>query len=59
MCHTIIDMGHHQPSTPIKTDNTTTLGVVTNTIKRKRTKAMNTRFHWVRDRMGQNQIKVY
>ena len=57
--HVLKDTGNPQPPAPIKTGNTTALGVVTDTIKRKRTKAMDTRFHWVRNRMGQNQIKVY
>ena len=46
-------MGHHQPPTSIKTDNTTTLGDVTNTIKRKRTKSIDMIFYWVRDQMNQ------
>ena len=37
MRNILLDMGHSQPPTPIKTDNRTALGVVTNTIKRKRT----------------------
>ena len=50
------DMNHPQPPTPIKTDNTTSLGVITNTIKRKNTKDMDMRFHWVSDRMNQKKI---
>ena len=38
--NTLHDMNRPQPPTPIKTDNTTTLGVITNTTKRKRTKAI-------------------
>ena len=57
--NTLHDMNHPQPPTPIKTDNTTALGVITNTIKRKRTKAMDMRFHWVSDRMNQKQLRVY
>ena len=38
--NTLHDMNHPQPPTPIKTDNTTALGVLTNTTKRKRTKAI-------------------
>eukprot|EP00804_Cyclotella_cryptica_P003815 CCRYP_018931-RD/>CCRYP_018931-RD protein AED:0.34 eAED:0.34 QI:0/-1/0/1/-1/0/1/0/60 len=40
-------MGHPQPPTPIQTDNSNALGVVTNTIQPKRTKAMDMRFHWL------------
>ena len=30
--HTLIEMGHPQPPTPVQTDNTTAMGVVNNTI---------------------------
>ena len=43
-------MGRLLPPTQIKTNNTTVLGVVTNTITRNRTKAMDMRFHWLTDR---------
>ena len=52
-------MNHPQPPTPIKTDNTTTLGVITNTIKRKHAKAMNMCFHLASNRMNQKQLYVY
>ena len=41
----LIDSGHAQPLTPNKIVNVTASGVVTNIIKRKRTKAMDMRFH--------------
>ena len=44
------EMGHPQSKTSMQTDNTTALGVVTNTVQPKRTKAMDMRFHWLRDR---------
>ena len=47
---TLEEMGHKQPSTPMQTDSTTALGVVPNKIQPKRTKAMDMRFHWLRDR---------
>ena len=43
--NTLISMGRSQSPTPIKTDNTTALGVVTNTIKRKRTKSIDMIFY--------------
>jgi hypothetical protein len=52
-------MGHKQPPTPIQTDNSTALGVVTNNIQPRRTKAMDMRFHWLRDRTTQRQFKYY
>ena len=57
--HTLIEMGHPQPSTPVQTDNTTALGVVKNTIAPRRTKAMDMRFHWLRDRIQQRQSRHY
>jgi hypothetical protein len=39
-------MGHKQPKTPIKTDNSTTFGAVNNNIQPRGTKAMDMRFHW-------------
>ena len=37
-CHSLETMGHKHPPTPIKTDNTTALGFVTNNIASKRLK---------------------
>jgi hypothetical protein len=50
------EMGHKQPATPIQTDNSTALGVVTNNIQPRRTKAMDMRFHWLRCRDSQGQF---
>ena len=53
------EMGHKQPPTPMQTDITTALGVITNTINHKRTKAMDMRFHWLRCRARQKQFRTY
>ncbi len=52
-------MGHPQPKTPIQTDNSMGEGVINNKIQPKRTKAMNMRFHWLRDREAQGQFRIY
>ncbi len=52
------EMGHPQPCTPIQTNNTTAEGVINNKIQPKRTKAMDMRFHWLRGRKAQRQIKI-
>jgi hypothetical protein len=52
-------MGHHQPRTPIQTNNTTAEGVIKNKIQPKRTKAMDMRFHWLRNRKAQGQFCIY
>ena len=52
-------LGHLQPPTPLKTDNSTALGFVKNNIHQKRSKSWDMRFHWLRDRMTRQQINVY
>jgi hypothetical protein len=53
------EMGHQQPRTPIQTDNSTALGVVTNNIQPRRTKSMDMRFYWLRCRDAQGQFRYY
>jgi hypothetical protein len=50
-------IGQKQPHTPILTDNTTAKGIINNKIQPKRTKAMDMRFHWLRDCEAQGQFK--
>jgi hypothetical protein len=52
-------MGHAQPQTPIQTDNMTAEGVINNKIQPKRTKAMDMKFHWLRNQEAQGQLKIY
>ena len=52
-------MGHKQPPTPMQTNNTTALGVVTNTIVSKRLKFMDMKLHWLRCRIAQKQFDHY
>ena len=53
------EMGHAQPPTPIQTDNMTAEGVVNSKVQPKRTKAMDMRFHWLRDRETLRQFRFY
>jgi hypothetical protein len=53
------EMKHPQPKTPIQTNNTTAEGVINNKIQLKQTKAMDTRFHWLRDREAQGQFRIH
>jgi len=52
-------MGHPQPATPLKTDNSTASGILNNTMKQKRSKAIDVRFYWLRDRAKQGQFYIY
>ena len=56
MIITLEEMGHQQPMISMQIDNTATLGAVTNNIQPQRTKAMDMRFHWLRDREAQQQF---
>jgi hypothetical protein len=59
-CRTLLyELGHKQPPTPIKTNNSTALGIVTNNILPRRTKAMDMRFWWLRDHDKQDQFRYY
>ena len=53
------ELGHKQPATPLKTDNSTAQGIINNTMKQKRSKAMDMRFYWLRDRILQRQFHIY
>ena len=52
-------MGHPQPPTPMQTDNSTAEGVINSKVQPKRTKAMDMRFHWLRDRETLQQFRFY
>ena len=56
---TLTEMGHKQPRTPMQVDNSTAVGVANSNIQPRRTKAMDMRFHWLRDRKSQNQFRYY
>jgi len=56
---TLLEMGHEQPPTPIQADNITADGLLNETIKEKRTKAIDIRFYWVIDRIKQNHFRVF
>jgi hypothetical protein len=56
---TLTELGHTQPPTPLRTDNSTAFGILNETIKQKRSKAMDMRYHWLTDRVRQKQFDVY
>jgi hypothetical protein len=56
---TLEELWHNQPPTPMETDNTTATGYSNGTIKQKRTKAMDMRSYWIKDRVKQGQFNVY
>ena len=55
---TLTEMGHPQPPTPIHVDNTTAVGIVNDTIKRQRSRAMNMRYFWLLCQEAQKILTV-
>ena len=53
------EIGHKQPPTPLQTDNAMAEAVINGKVQPKRTKAMDMRFHWLRDRERQQQFRIY
>ena len=56
---TLEEMGHPQPPTPMKVDNAAAVGFANNSIKPRRSKAIDMRFHWIANRVKQGQFVVY
>jgi hypothetical protein len=44
--------------TPVATDNTTAVGIANDTIQQRRSKAIDIRFYWVRDRVAQKHFII-
>jgi hypothetical protein len=55
----LAELGHQQPATPLRTDNSTAFGILNETIKQKSSNAMDMRYHWITDRIPQKQFNVY
>ena len=55
---TLEEMGHPQPPTPVQVDKSTALGIVTGIIKKRKSKAMDMRLYFIRDRSNQDQLNI-
>ena len=53
------EMGHKNPPTPLKTDNSMAEAVVKGRIQPNQTKAMDMHSHWLRERECQEQFRIY
>jgi hypothetical protein len=56
---TLTELGQPQPPAPMKVDNTTEEGFANDTMKQKKSKAMDMRWHWLKCRARQGQFLVY
>jgi hypothetical protein len=59
MRHTLKELGHPQPPTPMQTDNKTAKDLLTNKIMPKALKVMDMRFHWLQCGNAQGQFRYY
>jgi hypothetical protein len=56
---TLTELGWKQSGpTPVTTDNSTACGIANDTIKQRRSKAIDMRYYWVRDRVAQKHFTV-
>ena len=53
------DLGHPQGPTTLRTDSSTAQGILQGTMKQKKSKAMDMRYHWLKDRVGQGQLLIH
>jgi hypothetical protein len=51
---TLTELGHTHPPMPLRTDNSTAYGIINETIKQKRSKAMDMRYHWPQPPVSHN-----
>ena len=56
---TLVEMSHPQPATPVHVDNKCAVGILNETIQQRKSKSIDARFLWVRDRVKQGQFRVF
>ena len=56
--HTAMDLGYPQHTIQMTSDNSCAVGIANNTVKQKRSKAIDMRYHWIRDQVTQQKISV-
>ena len=52
-------MGHPQGPTPMQTDDYMASGIINETVKQRRSKSIDMRFYWGRDRCKQKHFLIY
>jgi hypothetical protein len=56
--HTLFDLGFAQEATPFVSDNACAVGIANRTVKQRRSKAIDMRLHWTRDRVKNGDFTV-
>ena len=58
-CRTVaVAVGHQQPATIIYCDNKCAVGLANDTLKQRRSKCVDMRYHWVRNRVERGEYAV-
>ena len=52
-------LGHRQPATPLKTDNSTACNFVHKNMKQRRSKSWDMRYNWLRDKETQQLVRIF
>ena len=52
-------LGHPQPPTPVRTDNSTATSFANSTYTPKRSKSWDMRYHWLQDRTKSKDFHIY
>ena len=53
------EMGHPQGPIPMQKDNSTASGIINETVKQRKSKAIDMRFYWVRDICKKKHFLIY
>jgi hypothetical protein len=56
--NTLSDLGYPQDATELICDNKCAVGIGNNTVKQRRSKAIDMRYHWIRDRVKQGHFYI-
>ena len=56
---TLVEMGHPQLAKPVHVDNKCAVGILDETFQQRKSKSMDIRFFWVRDRVKQGQFRIF
>ena len=55
----LAEMVHSQPPTPVATYNTAEISIVNKTVKQERSRSIDKRFYWVRERIKQHRFHIF
>jgi hypothetical protein len=56
---TLLEIGHTQPATPLRTNSSTEYGILNKTITQKHSKSMDMKYYWLQNRVRKKQFDFY